>query len=177
MMILILGVLSEEQQALVEKIFRDHHVFFQRVSYRIVRSEDAAKDAVSTAYLKIMDNIEKISELPCPQMTAFCAMVVKNASYDLLRQSKKIVLIGWAEDIPQEKSPSAEEQQLRHAEAESLSELIDTLPLEYRRLIHLRYALEMGYKEIGMLLGISEEAAKKRGQRIVKKLRSMHEGW
>lgn len=176
MMILILGILSEEQQALVEKIFRDHHVFFQRVSYRIVRSEDAANDAVSAAYLKIMDNIEKISELPCPQMTAFCVMVVKNASYDLLRQSNKIVPIGLAEDIPQEKSPSAEEQHIRNAEAQRLSELIDMLPSEDRCLIHLRFALEMSYKEIGMLLGISEEAAKKRGQRIVKRLKSMHEG-
>ena len=50
------------------------------------------------------------------------------------------------------------------------------LPSEDRRLIHLRFALEMSYKEIGMLLGISEEAAKKRGQRIVKRLKSMHEG-
>lgn len=176
MMILILGILSEEQQALVEKIFRDHHVFFQRVSYRIVRSEDAAKDAVSAAYLKIMDNIEKISELPCPQMTAFCVMVVKNASYDLLRQSKKIVPIGWAEDVPQEESLSTEEQHIRKAEAQRLSELIDMLPSEDRRLIHLRYTLGMSYREIGMLQGISEEAAKKRGQRIVKRLRSMHEG-
>ena len=30
MMILILGILSEEQQARVEKIFRNHHVFFQQ---------------------------------------------------------------------------------------------------------------------------------------------------
>ena len=131
---------------------------------------------MSAAYLKIMDNIEKISELPCPQMTAFCVMVVKNASYDLLRQSNKIVPIGLAEDIPQEKSPSAEEQHIRNAEAQRLSELIDMLPSEDRRLIHLRFALEMSYKEIGMLLGISEEAAKKRGQRIVKRLKSMHEG-
>lgn len=34
----------------------------------------------------------------------------------------------------------------------------------------------MGYKEIGELLNISEDAAKKRGQRLVKKLRKLYEG-
>ena len=38
------------------------------------------------------------------------------------------------------------------------------------------YAEEMGYKEIGELLNISEDAAKKRGQRLVKKLRKLYEG-
>lgn len=76
MMILILGILSEEQQARVEKIFRNHHVFFQRVSYRIVRSEDAAKDAVSAAYLKIMDNIEKISDENCKCKLDTCTVEI-----------------------------------------------------------------------------------------------------
>ena len=37
-------------------------------------------------------------------------------------------------------------------------------------------SLKMQYKEIGELLNISEDAAKKRGQRLVKKLRKLYEG-
>jgi RNA polymerase sigma-70 factor, ECF subfamily len=33
----------------------------------------------------------------------------------------------------------------------------------------------MGYREIGELLNISEDAAKKRGQRLVKKLQKLYE--
>ena len=74
MMILLFGVLNDEQWALVERIFHEHRVHFQRISFKIVKSEEAAEDVVSTAFAKIMDNIEKISELPCPQMTAFCVI-------------------------------------------------------------------------------------------------------
>lgn len=77
MMILLFGVLNDEQRALVERIFHEHRVHFQRISFKIVKSEEAAEDVVSTAFVKIMDNIEKISELPCPQMTAFCVTIVK----------------------------------------------------------------------------------------------------
>ena len=69
MMILLFGVLNDEQRALVERIFHEHRVHFQRISFKIVKSEEAAEDVVSTAFVKIMDNIEKISELTCPQMT------------------------------------------------------------------------------------------------------------
>ena len=64
MMIFLFGVLNDEQRALVERIFHEHRVHFQRISFKIVKSEEAAEDVVSTAFVKIMDNIEKISELP-----------------------------------------------------------------------------------------------------------------
>ena len=57
-----------------------------------------------------------------------------------------------------------------------LTELIDRLDPDDRRFVYLRYAEEMGHKEIGELLNISEDAAKKRGQRLVKKLRKLYEG-
>ena len=49
MMILLFGVLNDEQRALVERIFHEHRVLFQRISFKIVKSEEAAEDVVSTA--------------------------------------------------------------------------------------------------------------------------------
>ena len=80
MMILLFSVLNDEQRALVERIFHEHHIHFQRISFNIVKSEEAAEDVVSTAFIKIMDNIEKISDLPCPQMTAFCVVSIMKLS-------------------------------------------------------------------------------------------------
>lgn len=57
-----------------------------------------------------------------------------------------------------------------------LSKVIDSLDPDDSRFLYLRYTQEMGYKEIGTLLNISEDAAKKRGQRLIKKLRKLYEG-
>lgn len=60
MLILLFSVLNDEQRALVERIFHEHHIHFQRISFNIVKSEEAAEDVVSTAFIKIMDNIRSV---------------------------------------------------------------------------------------------------------------------
>lgn len=170
MMILLFSVLNDEQRALVERIFHEHHIHFQRISFNIVKSEETAEDVVSTAFIKIMDNIEKISDLPGPQMTAFCVTIVKNASIDVLRQLQQSVHIDYWDNI----SDDIEDECIHNADVYRLTEVIDQLNPDDRHFIYLRYTLEMGYREIGELLNISEDAAKKRGQRLIKKLQKLY---
>lgn len=176
MMILLLGILNDEQRTLVERIFREHRGRFLRISFKIVRSEETAEDVVSTAFIKIMDNIEKIADLPCPQMTAFCVTIVKNASIDVLRDSRRSAGLDNWDGVSDECSDDLADECIRNADVQKLSGLIDRLDPDDRRFVYLRYAEEMGYKEIGQLMNISEDAAKKRGQRLVKKLRKLYEG-
>ncbi len=176
MLMLLFAVLNDEQRALVERLFREYRVRFQRISFNIVKSEETAEDVVSTAFVKIMDNIEKVSELSCPQMTAFCVTIVKNASIDAQRRSRKIVHIDHWDNILDEDTDDIADECIRNADVDRLAELIDRLDADERRLVYLRYAEQMGYKEIGQLLNISEAAAKKRGQRLVRKLRKLYDG-
>ena len=176
-MILLFSVLNDEQRALVERIFHEHHIHFQRISFNIVKSEEAAEDVVSTAFIKIMDNIEKISDLPCPQMTAFCVTIVKNASIDVLRQLQQSVHIDYWDNISDEDTDDIEDECIHNADVHMINSccLFSMIIPDDRHFIYLRYTLEMGYREIGELLNISEDAAKKRGQRLVKKLQKLYE--
>ncbi len=175
-MILLFSVLNDEQRELVEQIFHKHHMQFQRIAFKIVKSEVTAEDAVGTAFLKIMDNIERISHLPGPQMMAFCVVIVKNTSIDMIRHAQKNVPVDYLENIKNENVDNVEDECIHNADIHKLTKLIDELEPTDRKFIYLRYTLEMGYKEIGGLLNISEDAAKKRGQRLVKKLREQYEG-
>ena len=122
-----------------------------------------------------MDNIERISELPCPQMTAFCVTIVKNASIDILRQSKKHVYVDSIDAFAEKSSDNFEDAFIQKQNIQRLVELVHLLADEERYLIHMRYVQNMNYAEIGAMLGISEESAKKRGQRVVKKLKRLFE--
>lgn len=175
MLMLLFAVLNDEQRALVERIFREYRVRFQRISFNIVKSEKTAEDVVSTAFVKIMDNIEKVSELSCPQMTAFCVTIVKNASVDVLRENRRSAHLDSWDGVLDESCDDIADECIRNADVDRLAELIDRLDADERRLVYLRYAEQMGYKEIGQLLNISEAAAKKRGQRLVRKLRKLYE--
>jgi len=174
MFLIFFGILTEEQQNLVEQIFRDHHIRFYHISFRILKSEASANDAVSMAYIKIMDNIEKISELSSPLMTAFCVTIVKNTSIDIIRKSKKFAHVESLDTFQDKSVESFEDFYINKSNVQRLTDLMDTLSEEDRKLIQLKYVNDMGYLEIGKLLGISEEAAKKRGQRIIQKLKKLY---
>lgn len=174
MFLIFLGILTEEQQNLVEQIFRVHHIRFYHISFRILKSEASANDAVSMAYIKIMDNIERISELSSPLMTAFCVTIVKNTSIDIIRKSKKFAHVESLDTFQDNSVESFEDFYINKSNVQRLTDLMDTLSEEDRKLIQLKYVNDMGYLEIGKLLGISEEAAKKRGQRIIQKLKKLY---
>lgn len=74
-----------------------------------------------------------------------------------------------------QKRGQVEDECIHNADVHRLTEVINQLNPDDRHFIYLRYTLEMGYSEIGELLNISEDAAKKRGQRLVKKLRKLYE--
>lgn len=106
----------------------------------------------------------------------FCIWIVKNASIDVLRHSQQSVHLDRWDCVSDENSDDLADECIHNADVHKLTELIDRLAPDDRRFVYLRYAEEMGYKEIGELLNISEDAAKKRGQRLVKKLRKLYEG-
>lgn len=104
-------------------------------------------------------------------MTAFCVTIVKNTSIDMIRQSKRFAYVDTVDNLKDELEVSFEDDYINKSEILRLSEIIDMLPQEDRLLIQMKYVQEMRYAEIGALLGISEETAKKRGQRIIQKLK------
>lgn len=174
MIIFIFAILNEEQSEFVEKLFQEHHAQFQQISLKILNSEADAEDVVSSVYIKIIDNIEKISELPCPQIAAFCVTMVKNTSIDMIRRSKKLVSTDDWEMESTDPEDDVESICIRNADVQKLAKLVKGLSDEDKRLLQLRYEQELGFSEISGLLGISEENAKKRAQRLVKKLKAKY---
>lgn len=173
MLLFMLATLKEEQQHLVEDLFRKHHKHFLSVARKIVPNDFLANDAVSHAFEKIILHIDKISSLPCPLALPYCVSIVKNAAFDLHLQNKKTVLTEDFSYLADVEKPSVVEMLTHWEEVERITKLIHTLPAKDQEFIRLRYAHEKGLSEVAMALGITEEAAKKRGQRLVKRLREI----
>ncbi|HHV09744.1 MAG TPA: sigma-70 family RNA polymerase sigma factor [Clostridiales bacterium] len=175
--ILVIGVMSEAEKDLVNQIFSKMNVKMYNISFRILRSHSDAEEAVSQTFLKIMEHIEKIASLPCPQREPYCVIILRNETMNIIRQRKKAV---YAEDIDyfehNDESYNVEEEYIKTVEKEKLLSCVDSLPEDERNFIYFRFVHDMSFKKIAELLDITEEAAKKRGQRILKKLRSYYEG-
>lgn len=175
MIFLLLSSLTDEQQDVIKEIFETNKQYFYRIAYRVVHSESDAWDVVSTAMVKIIENIDRISNIPCPQRTAFCVTIVKNTAIDSIRKSKKVSHLDNMEYIQDETIDSFETSYMNKMEIERLAEIVSQLPYEDKMLIKLKFSHDKTYAEIGIMLNINEETAKKRGQRLVKRIKKLYE--
>lgn len=171
MILILFAIISDDERDFINKIFSETNVKMYNVSFRILRNKFDAEEAVAQTFLKIIDNIEKISALPCPQIEPYCVVILKNETMNIIRKSKKTV---YVEDTDyfnhNDLEYNLEEEFLKTVNKEKLLSCINMLSDEEKNLIQLRFFHEMRFKEISELFGITEEAAKKRSQRILKKL-------
>ncbi len=176
LMLIVLGVLSDAEKALIERLFVENNVQLYQISLQILRSHADAEEAVAQTFLKLMDRMEKSEGLPCPQMVPYCVVMVKNESINILRKRKKGAPFEAFESMDEKAAPGGlEDDVLTRVSHEQLLSCVARLSEEDRLFLQFRYANELGYKELAALFEISEEAAKKRGQRILKKLRVIYE--
>lgn len=172
MFFILLAVLSEDDRDFVNKIFLKMNVKMYNISFNILKSHYDAEEAVAQTFLKIIDNIERISKLPCPQIEPYCVVILKNETFNIIRSRKKSIPVEGADHFERKNVNSQiEEDYIKNLDKEKLISCVNELSEEDKNLIYLRFVYEMGFGQIGQLLDITEEAAKKRGQRILKKLR------
>ena len=67
MVIVFLGVLSDSEKELVNRLFKESNVKLYNISFKILRSHSDAEEAVSEAFIKIIDHIEKLCGCPVPK--------------------------------------------------------------------------------------------------------------
>lgn len=176
MIIIFFGVMSDDEIDFINQIYSKMNVKMYNISFNILRNKFDAEEAISQTFLKIIENIDRISSLPCPQIEPYCVIILKNETINVIRKRKKTIYIedmDYFED--KEENYNIEEEYLERVNKEQLLSCINRLSDDEKNFIYLRFVNEMRFKEISELLGITEEAAKKRSQRILKKLRSYYE--
>ena len=167
-------MLSDDSQKIIDELYKRNYTFFFNISNNILKSQDKAEDAVAEAFLKIIDNIEKISSIPCHKRVGFCVVIVKHTSIDLIRDNEKIKAI---DDFDSLDDPInlLEDDVLAKLESEKLDSFLSKLEYKDRTILQLHYGEDMPYKEICKFINMSEQVARKRAERAILKLRELCE--
>lgn len=173
MLLFVLGSLTFEQQDLIVDIFEKKRKLLMSIAYKYVKNYDDVEDIISESFIKIIkiaDKVEKSNNEG--NLTAFCKSIVVNTAIDFYRKQKKYVNTEKIEDITDD-SISAEKEVLNKLDIELIVDVLEILNIEDRKLINLRFNLDKEYKEIAKDLNLTEAATRKRGQRILVKLRKI----
>lgn len=138
--------------------------------YRIRSSWDA-DDLTATVFLKALEHFHKYrGDAP---VVVWLFRIAHNCYVDYLRGRNERV-------FPEEKmilytstSSGPEEELLREEEANQLRKMLCRLPRSQRDVVSLRYAGELKFSQIAMVLGKSEPAVRMIHHRALKSLRAI----
>ncbi len=144
---------------------------------RLTSNEDDAMDLTQETFIKAYDNLERFK--PSGRFFPWLYTIGMNVGRDFLRRKKtrrdksdEIYLDGKSlmDGGIQEKGV------IEKLDVAFIQKAMDTLPVDYREALYLRYHEDLPVKDVALCLDISVSAAKMRIKRGLEKLREMVAG-
>lgn len=69
---------SPEEKSILEQIYLEYRGLMYHVAYEILHNEQDAEDAVHHAFVKIAENIKKITDPVCPKTHSYVVTIVEH---------------------------------------------------------------------------------------------------
>ncbi len=133
------------------------------VARQILLDDTLAEDAVQESFLRVIRKREQY--IPGNPFSCWFYAIVRNVCVDMLRkQIREKEALENAATIVKPIKPQTE--------LSEIPKLLNSLSSRERDVLVLRIVHGLGFRDVAAALGISEEAAKKRAQRALKRLRA-----
>lgn len=149
-------------------------MFYKRVyntAYFVTRDSHLADDVVQETFIKAFRNMERITD--AEKVGAWLSVIATRTAIDILKKQKGhiVTLVDpGVLELELERNFGQSELELLTIK-ESVRELIEQLPPEYRAVIILKYLYDMKEEEVATKLGISIGTVKSRIFRAKDKMR------
>ncbi|MCI1965986.1 MAG: sigma-70 family RNA polymerase sigma factor [Oscillospiraceae bacterium] len=159
----IMAIENEKERQTMEQLYQKNYKLMIYIAKGILKDQSKAEDAVSQAFIKIIEKFQKFSFENCNKSKALVVILVKHICYNMLRQESchPEVLLEEAEfqgdwfDMPCEHLLTEETYQTLLTELERMGE-------NFRIVLELKYVYNYSHQEIARLLDISPENARVR---------------
>lgn len=146
-----------EDRELFVQLYEKHRVAMFNRANKILNNIQDSEDAVHDAFIKIAENIEKISSLECHKRDKYIVTIIENKAFNAYRKKRA---------HPTEPLFDLAEYSVADTyEDGDLARCILKLPHNYREALLLKYDLGFSNKEISETLNVSQELVRKRLQR------------
>jgi RNA polymerase sigma-70 factor (ECF subfamily) len=151
-------------EATLSRLHADHAVSVYRFAWSVTKDEGLAQEVVQELFLKLARDAEAVTTARSERAVIFT--MARNLSLDVLRQRQRQekALEVWEQELPGWFEPAADHEALIAALAE--------LPEEQRSVVHLHVWEDMGFREIGEMLGQPTQTIASRYRYALEKLRA-----
>jgi len=167
MLAIYLAVIDVEQDKnKFEILYTTYRKLMFYIANQILKDEYLAEDATHQAFLKIIENIDKIEDVHCHKTKSYIVIIVKNNAINLYNKRKRNTTI----PLEQMEFCISDESFSRLEDLDYLTKTVMKLPVIYKEVLTLKYVQECSNAEIAQTLGISEATVRKRLERARHKL-------
>lgn len=142
-------------------------------AYEILGDSTLAEEAIQNSFEKIIKSRCKINEKDEKRVRALLRLVCRNAAVDILRKNKRVYEL--REDFPDEESGDIADIIVSKENLTELLDCIDSLRPVYRDVMLLKFYHGYENREIAKMLGITEDAVRKRIERGRRELKALLE--
>lgn len=172
MLPIIMAIENERDRDIATELYKQYSSTMLYIADNILHDIHLAEDAVSEAFIKIINNLDKINPKDCYRTRGFVVIIVRNVALDILRKQKrsKVTSIDSFDDSIPFEEPNFENMTIKEA-CQRIINCIGRLNKNYSDILYLKMEFAYSNKEISEILGISQENVKTRLSRARKALK------
>ena len=164
MFIYLAMIEAPEERDRFERIYLKYRYLMLHVANNILQNHHDAEDAVHEAFIAVIKNLEKFSDVESPKTRSLIVLIVERKAIDILRKKQKEdfleineAIVGIELSVPGDLG---------------VADALARLPAHYREVLLMRYDNGLTTREIAKLLDITESGVRKMLGRAKRELRS-----
>ncbi len=168
---------------LICELFAEYRQMMFKIAFGIMHNKTDAEDVVQDAFLWIINNLSKISQIPCHERDNYFATIIEHRSIDICRKKTNHPTDDFDEQLDLKADERVEETALSNAAVDEIKSAMKELSDGAYEMLYLYLFKQMSPKEIGKTMGISEnnirtyiKRARKRFIKILHKRGIDHDG-
>lgn len=166
-MLLYLNLIeTEEDKRKFERIYLAYKQTMFYAANRVLKNHHSSEDAVHQAFLRIVDNLDKINETDCHKTQAFLVVITEHIAIDIYRKRKREDMVSFDELEIYIADDTCPENEV----IDEISSAILKLPVNYSTVLRLKFSQGYSDSEIAEILDIKQENVRQRIYRAKKKL-------
>lgn len=160
---------TEEERDLVTRLYTAYEKMMYNIALGILKNQQDAEDAVSEAFIRIINNLSKIKDAESKPTKSFIITIIKSTSINTYNKRKKNEHVD-IDDVNDISNEDVELDYLEKCDRETVHRAIDKLNDNYKNALRLKYFYGMSTGEMADILDISVEGVRKRLQRAEQSL-------
>jgi len=171
---IINGIKNDTDRTKAAEIFRLHYSTMMYTAKSILIDDASAEDAVSDAMIKIINNLDKISDVSCDKTKGYIAIIVRNTALNLIKKqaNRKEDTDEALGEIP-DSDISILDKLTNDESCKIINEAIISLPKHLSDVLRLSIVYGYDNKKIAKLLNVNYDLVRQRLSRAKKSVKKI----